>query len=145
MSNWFDDLTKTLADEKLTRRRVIFGAMGIIAGATFATVMPRSLVSAKPEARARKYASGSCPSVGSCAGGNFNCVGNPNANCYCFQDMSGSAVCGCNTNCSGIVACSTDTDCGAGYACVTNTMCSCNSGVCVPLCTGPHAKCQLHA
>jgi hypothetical protein len=40
MANWFEDLTKTIADEKLTRRQAVRRMVGVVAGATLATWLP---------------------------------------------------------------------------------------------------------
>ncbi len=40
MANWLEDLTKMVADDKLTRRQAVGRIAGVVAGATLATWLP---------------------------------------------------------------------------------------------------------
>ncbi len=40
MAKWFEDLTKTMADEKLPRREVIRRLAGSVAGIALASLLP---------------------------------------------------------------------------------------------------------
>src|SRR5579863_4457554 len=105
MPQWFEDLTKTLADEKLTRRQSIRRVAGVIASVAFASFISNNPVLASVGLRVRRGVStcsgDNCTNPGTCSNGNFpNCGSNQYNNCYCFQDMNGSAVCGCNTYCA---------------------------------------------
>lgn len=135
MSNWFEDLTKTLADEALPRRQAIRRISGTVAGIVLASWLPE-------QASAASMGKHSCMQTGSCNGIFENCGINKYNNCYCFQKMGTNykGVCGCNSYCSSLPSCATNAQCPTGYACVTNTGCTCTGGICVPKCT---QTCQL--
>ncbi len=151
MANWFEELTKTLVDEKLTRRQVVLRTLGIVAGAAVAPLISINPVSASMRPRVRRGIStcsgGSCSGpAGNCSIGFANCPGNSNTNCYGFTDINGQGVCGCNIYCSQAQSCSNDSGCPGGYACIASNGCSgCGSsqGVCIPLCCGNNSNCVL--
>jgi hypothetical protein len=136
MANWFEDVTKTLADEKIGRRTAMRRVAGTVAGVALASGIP-AVALAKSKA---------CPGFGSCSGGTFtNCVGNANTNCYCFEKLGGKAVCGCNSFCSQVPACSSSQKCAKGNSCAVLTGCNCvsSAGVCIPNCKGKNKNCVL--
>jgi hypothetical protein len=137
MANWFDDLTKTLANEKLRRRQAIRRISGIVAGAALASWLPGRAFAAS----AQKHR---CSPYGTCSSTFSNCGINKYNNCYCFQKMgstrSTKGVCACNTYCATFAPCTNQTQCQRGYACITNTGCGCTSGTCIQKCT---RTCQL--
>ena len=143
MANWFEDLTKTMADDKLPRRQAMRRIAGTVAGMAVASLLP-----AQAEAMAddlKKYCSFPCKDC-SC---NFaNCKGNPNPNCYCFTTLSAypfsKGGCGCNAFCSQLQTCSNSKKCPVGSFCATQTFCNCDftQGVCIPYCVGKNKNCQ---
>ncbi len=138
MANWFEDLTKTMADENLPRRQAIRRIAGSVAGVGLATLLPAQAL-ARPD-HLKKH----CPFPCNCTCGFENCNGN--GNCFCFTDIDGTGVCGCNVFCSQVKNCLKDSDCKKGYACITANGCvGCGntSGVCIPYCVGKHKNCQL--
>jgi hypothetical protein len=139
MTKWFDEITKTLADDKLSRRQVMRKVAGTIAGAALASFIPAEALAA------RKMAS-SCPGpAGNCTSGFQNC--GSNSNCYGFTDVSGKGVCGCNTYCTQAPPCSNDSSCGSGGVCIGYNGCTgCGSaGACIKACCGSNSNCQLSA
>lgn len=147
MANWFEDLTKTLADDKISRRTALQRAAGSIAGVALASLFPRVVLASGPSKKNLKcYPPGECPNGGNCSVGFTNCANNPNTNCYCFTELGGPGVCGCNTYCSQAQTCGYSTQCPKGSVCIAANGCSgcgSSSGICVPVCTGPNANCQL--
>ena len=136
MSNWFENLTKTLADQALPRRQAIRRISGTVAGVVLAFWLP-------DQAFASNEQNHSCPFPGSCSGiPPGNCGLNKYNNCYCFQKMGTSfkPVCGCNSYCSTLTSCAANTQCPSGYVCITNDGCGCTTGVCILKCT---RTCQL--
>jgi len=122
MANWFDSITKTLADDKLGRRQALKTIAGTVAGAAVAAYIPGSAFAKK----------GCKP--GSCTTGFKNCQ--KNANCYCFQRTGKkTGACGCNSYCASIPPCSSQSQCSKGHSCITNTGCGCTSGFCIPNCS----------
>lgn len=138
MANWFEDLTKTMVDEKMGRRAAIRRVAGTVVGAAVAGVLPGTV-----QAKQNKQ----CPFGGCtpCGGGEcVGCVNNPNPNCFCFTQPNGTPVCGCNSPCSQLSTCSAPSQCKKGFACIVQTGCSCpGPGVCVPRCRGKHKNCTL--
>ena len=137
MANWFDDLTKTIADDKIGRRTAIRRVAGTVVAVVVASALPASA-----EARGKKQ----CPVGSDCSIDSPNCMYNPNPNCYCFTQTNGKPVCGCNSYCSQIPTCASSADCSRGYTCITAngcTGCGTSSGVCVPRCKGKNKNCQL--
>jgi len=137
MANWFEDVTKTLADEKIGRRTALRRVGGTVAGVALAGAIPGLALAANKR----------CPGGGgNCSIGFSNCTG-PNTNCYCFSDIKhAKATCGCNSFCSQIPLCTSDSGCSKGSKCVAPTGCnSCSptQGVCIPLCRGKNKNCQL--
>lgn len=140
MTSWFDDMTKTLADGKLSRRQAVRRIAGTVAGAMVATYLPQSVFAT----RALKCnCPGNCQGVspndcGGCNGPGFcNCHMQRfrNSNCYCFTRLdNGKGECGCNTYCASVTSCAKQSDCSKGYTCITSTGCSCNGGICIQNC-----------
>ena len=136
MSNWFEDLTKTLAEDTLPRRQAIRRISGTVAGFVLASWLPE-------QAYAAGMGKHSCKNTLSCSGQPAqNCGVNKYNNCFCFQKIgtSNKGVCGCNSYCSSLQVCSSQSGCPTGYACITSTGCSCAGGVCILKCT---KTCQL--
>ncbi|MHB8599050.1 MAG: hypothetical protein ACYDER_19835 [Ktedonobacteraceae bacterium] len=132
MANWFETITKTLADEKLSRRQAMKKAAGITAAVAMAAAIPAG------EAFAATPDKFSCPAPGTCSTPFNNCEKkkNPGLNCYCFEHIGKTTgVCGCNTYCSSAPVCSSQSGCASGYACVSNTGCGCSTGLCIQKCT----------
>ncbi len=139
MGNWFEDITKTLADEKIGRRTAIRRVAGTVAGVALAGILPGTI-----QAKQNKQCRYGC---NPCDGGDcVNCLNNPNTNCFCFSQADGTPVCGCNTLCSQSSLCTVSSQCKKGFACIFGTGCNgCPyaSGVCVPICRGKNKNCQL--
>jgi hypothetical protein len=136
MADWFADVTRTMADDKMSRRSAMRRLAGSVAGVTLASALPGL-------ALARKK---SCPVGGNCTIGFTNCQGNPNTNCYCFTDSSGKGVCGCNTYCSYLSPCNSNKGCGKYNICIISngcTGCASSWGQCIFKCAGPHKNCTL--
>jgi hypothetical protein len=135
MANWFDDLTKTLADDKLRRRQAIRRISGIVAGAALASWLPGQAFAASVQKHR-------CGPPGTCSGFTVSCGINKYNNCYCFRRLNSSiyGVCGCNSYCSSTTPCTSQAQCPAGYACITSNGCGCTSGTCIQKCT---KTCQL--
>ena len=136
MANWFEDVTRTMADDKLSRRAAMRRIAESVAGVALASTLP-GLALAKKK---------SCFVGGNCTIGFTNCQGNPNTNCFCFTDSTGKGKCGCNSFCSGIASCNSDKNCGKGSICIISngcTGCGSSSGTCVWKCSGAHKNCQL--
>lgn len=138
MANWFENVTKTLADDKISRRTALRRVGGTVAGVAAASAIP-GLALAK-----NKH----CPNGAlTCTNGNlYNCVGISNTNCYCFTGLNGKPVCGCNSYCSQIPTCSQSSKCPKGSACIDQNGCNCgtSAGVCVPNCAKKkNRNCQL--
>lgn len=130
MANWFDQVTKTLADEKLGRRQALKTIAGTVAGAAVASAIP-GLAMAAPEKKQK------CTG-GNCTIGFTNCGKQHNTNCYCFSDTKGKGFCGCNSYCASIPPCSSSSQCGKkGFCSGFNGCTGCNAspGVCIPNCT----------
>lgn len=139
VTNWFEDFTKTLGDDKMGRRTAIRRVAGTVAGIAIASALPGSL-----QARTSKH----CPSGGCSCGISDcqNCVGISNTNCFCWYSISGKAVCFCNSYCSQLSSCSKSSKCSKGYVCIVSTGCNCSysQGVCVPNCVKKkYRNCQL--
>ena len=105
MANWFDQVTKTMADKKLGRRQAMKTIAGTVAGAALAGYLPET-------ALAKKFG---C-SVQMC-GTYTNCPKNSNTNCFCFANIKGKADCGCDYLCSSATHCTKNSDCGKGHYC----------------------------
>jgi len=128
MANWFEDVTKTLADEKIGRRTALRRVGGTVAGVALAGAIPGLAL-----ASIKKH----CPQGGNCTIGFTMCQAQNNTNCFCFTDTNGKAVCGCNSYCSQIPTCANDKGCPKGNKCITAngcTGCGSSSGVCIPNC-----------
>jgi hypothetical protein len=140
MVHWFEDLTKTVADDKLPRRQAIRRIAGSVTGIALASLLPGQ-VWARAD-HLKKTCSTPCKD---CSGGcDFNNC-NGNNNCYCFFELSGKGGCGCNSFCSQVPTCSGSSKCPKGTFCVVETGCNCgsSSGVCIPYCVGKNKNCQL--
>ena len=126
MANWFETVTKTLADDKLSRRSAMKKAAGAVAAVALASIIPGEAFAASDNT--------TC-TPGNCSQGGFTNCG-VNSNCYCFQKLTPRGVrgvCGCNTYCASAQPCSGQT-CPKGYVCITNTGCGCTTGLCVHKC-----------
>jgi len=132
MANWFETVTKTLADDKLSRRQAMKKAAGITAAVAMAAAIPAG------EAFAATPDSEKCNNPGTCSGGGFrNCKLKKygNTNCYCFEKIgTTSGVCGCNSYCASQPTCVSQSGCASGYTCISNTGCGCTTGLCVQKC-----------
>jgi hypothetical protein len=129
MANWFEDVTKNVADEKLSRRQAIRRAASSIAGLALASWIPgQALAKSHPYSK-----SGACNNPATC-GGTFSPCGH-NKNCFCFLNSQGKGTCGCIVNiCNNSEkACHTDKDCPGGSFCATQTCCP-HKNVCLPKC-----------
>lgn len=140
MVNWFEDLSKTLGDDRLPRRQAMRRIAGSITGIALVSWLPgQALAKVNPESK-------QCPTGCGCAT-DCPCAFNQNGNCFCFFTVEGKGVCGCNTLCSQSPSCSSSSQCSKGYTCITSNGCtSClgpPAGVCVPKCKGKHKNCHL--
>ncbi len=140
MANWFEDVTKTLADEKIGRRTALRRVAGTVAGVALASAIPGA-------ALAKGRGKAACPSGGgTCSTGFVNCKNNPNPNCYCFSGTQmGAGHCGCNSPCENDPNCMKNSDCPRGSFCSCFNGCNCGAGlgVCLPKCKGKNKNCQL--
>jgi hypothetical protein len=140
MAHWLEDLTKTIADDKLTRRQAVRRMVGALAGATLASWLPeQALAKHIPWKKQCKYGS-------NCSACCVNCNGNSNTNCYCFTEVGDIPVCGCNSYCSQTPTCTSSANCKKGFVCITAngcTGCGTSYGVCIAKCKGKHKDCQL--
>lgn len=138
MANWFEDISKTMADEKIGRRTAIRRVAGTVAGAALASAIPGVALAKKSQA---------CPGGGgNCSIGFVNCKNNPNTNCFCYSGTQGSAGhCGCNGFCSQLPTCTKNSNCAKSAFCSFFNGCNCNggTGVCITKCAGKNKNCQL--
>jgi len=138
MANWFEDVTKTLADEKITRRTAMRRVAGTVAGAALASTIPGVALAKRSQA---------CPAGGgNCSIGFVNCKNNPNTNCFCYTGSKGKAGhCGCNGFCSQLPTCTKNSDCAKSAFCSHFNGCDCSgsTGVCITKCAGKNKNCQL--
>lgn len=137
MANWFETVTKTLGDDKLSRRQAMKKVAGVTAAVALAAVIPAGeAFAATPD---KKKHGNFCKNPGTCSGSPFNnceTKKNPGLNCYCFQRIGKtSGACGCNSYCSSLTACSSQSGCSKGMSCVSNNGCGCTTGVCIQNCT----------
>src|SRR5437660_10646506 len=114
MANWFENLSRSVSDEKIGRRKAFRRIAGGVAGAALASAVP---------GLALAHGSLQCPGGGGVCGTYVNCTGNPNTNCFCFTGSDGLAHCGCSAFCSTLTACSSNHDCATGSFCAVNTCC----------------------
>jgi hypothetical protein len=141
MANWFEDLTKTMVNDNLTRRQAIGRIAGVVAGATIVTWLPDQAL-AKHVPWKKQCPNGGC----GCTCGFENCFGNPNTNCYCFESIEGKGACACDSYCSQVSMCPSTSHCKKGYVCITNngcTGCSSSYGICIQKCAGKYKNCKL--
>src|SRR5258706_6785881 len=138
MANWFEDGTKTMADEKIGRRTAIRRVAGTVAGAALASAIPGAALAKKGQA---------CPGGGgNCSIGFVNCKNNPNTNCFCYTGSQGKAGhCGCNGFCSQLPTCVKNSDCSKSAFCSFFNGCNCNggSGGCITKGAGKNKNCVL--
>jgi len=128
MANWFEDMTKTLADEKLSRRQTLRRIAGSTAGIALASWLPgQALAKSHPNAK------GACGNPATC-GGTFSPCGH-NKNCFCFLNSQGKGTCGCIVNiCNkNEKQCKSNADCPSGSFCAKKTCCP-HKNVCIPKC-----------
>ena len=143
MANWFEDLAKTVADEKMGRRTALRRVAGSVAGIALASWLPGHVLAKTHPDGTKECPFGGCDCT-DCA----NCFHNPNTNCLCLSTLHTrhSAVCICNSFCSQLPTCMSSRQCQAGFVCITNngcTGCSTSYGVCIAKCKGKHKNCQL--
>jgi hypothetical protein len=134
MANWFENITKTLADGKLSRRQMMTKMAGFTTATALAALIPAGeAFAATPDKRSH-----SCKYPGCCSCDQFmNCDLKKygNTNCYCFQKLGPyPGVCGCNTYCSSLIECIDQASCPTGYTCITSTGCGCTQGFCIQKC-----------
>lgn len=132
MADWFEDLSKIMADEQMGRRTAMRRVASTLAGGALASLLPEL-------ALARRK---SCQVGGTCSTGFQNCPGNPNSNCYCLTDITGKVACICDQPCG--LSCAGNPVCGKGAVCVVNVPCTdCGSatGVCMCKCVRKHKNC----
>ncbi len=67
MTNWFESITKTLGDDKLSRRQMVKKAAGITATAALASLLPTGEALAATPDRGHH-----CKYPGNCSGGAFH-------------------------------------------------------------------------
>ncbi len=130
MANWFDQVTKTLADKKLDRRQAMKTIAGTVAGVAIAGYLPET-------ALAKKFG---C-SVQSC-GTYTNCPKNSNTNCFCFANIKGKADCGCDYLCGSAKNCTKNSDCGKGSYC---SITCCGTMDCIQKCNKTCTLGSAHA
>jgi hypothetical protein len=140
MSDWFEDITKTLADEKLGRRQALKTIAGTVASAALITYLPSSAL-----ARVKKKRK--CQGTPYICGNQQQACGK-NSTCISLTDVDGSTRCGCNEYCSTAPSCSSDSGCAKGYFCSTDNSCTgCDTGlgICVQCCTKTCTLGSAHA
>ncbi len=142
MADWFEDFTKTIADDKLTRRQAVGSIAGVVAGATIAVWLPEQVLAKTIPWKKQ------CPNGSTCETPVMFCNGNPNTNCFCLTGMFSSeprGFCGRNSYCSQLSTCINQSDCRRGTVCSYYNACNCQgtSGVCITACKGKHKNCQL--
>ncbi len=91
MADWFEDLTKTMTDEKIGRRTAMRRVATGIAGIAVASALPENSLA---RVRRCKYPYTCNNPCSFCP-----CPNNENGNCYCFLELSGKVVCACNSFC----------------------------------------------
>src|ERR1700739_2335750 len=115
MAHWFEDLTKTLADEKIGRRTVLRRAAGGTVSIALASFFPGLALAHNKD---------NCL-TGDCSYGFHPCAQNKNPNCFCWTERKHMSFCGCNACCSQAPACKQHSDCEAGFLCAYFTGCNC--------------------
>lgn len=129
MAYWFENLTKSLADEKLSRRVAIQRVASTLTGGVLALWLPGAALA---QTEHHQF----CAMPGTCSGQPYPQCNKHNSNCYCFMQLNTrKGICGCNMYCDGLYPCNRNSDCGTGFFCSTNIGCSCTSGWCVQACT----------
>lgn len=138
MTHWLEDLTKTMADDKLPRRQAMRRIAGSVTGVALASLLPGQVLAKT------NHLKKTCSTPCGCSICDFNNC-NVNNNCYCFFELSGKGGCGCNSFCSQSPTCSCTSKCPKGSFCAVETGCNCgtSSGVCIPYCVGKNKHCQL--
>jgi hypothetical protein len=141
MAQWFDEITKTLADDKLSRRQVAKRIAGTVAGVALASIIPAEALAKKKKPRCPKsdnLGKAVCPPTFASCGGN--------SNCYQFVDISQKiAWCGCNEYCSTAKPCSKDANCAKGYYCGGCGLCGASTGLCLQCCNKTCTLSSSHA
>jgi len=117
MAHWLEDLTKTIADDKLPRRQAMRRIAGGVAGVALASWLPDQAL-AKNLSRKKQ-----CSFGGSCEIGYPGCP--YNLNCICFTGAPGApaAFCGCDGYCSQMPTCKRQRHCPRGTVCSTLNGC----------------------
>ncbi len=134
MANWFESITKTLADDKLSRRLAVRKVAGVTTAAALAALIPAGAAFAAIPDKGGHY----CKYPGTCSSIFVNCQTKKygNSNCYCFEKIGTiTGVCACNTYCASAPICSSQSGCASGYACTSNDGCGCTTGLCLQKCT----------
>lgn len=134
MANWFEAVTKTLADDKLSRRQMVTKMAGVTTATALALLVPADEAFAAISDRGGHY----CYPPGTCSSIFLNCQIKKygNYNCYCLEKIGTiTGVCTCNTYCASAPICSSQSDCASGYACTSNNGCGCTTGLCLQKCT----------
>ena len=140
MANWFEDLTKTMADDKLPRRHAIRRIAASVTGVALASWLPGQVLAKNIPWRKQ------CPTGSDCNSCCINCNGNPNTNCFCLTSIEGKGACICNNFCSQLPICSNSSQCKKGFVCITEngcTGCGNSYGVCIAKCKGKHKNCTF--
>ncbi|MEO8972264.1 MAG: hypothetical protein ABI406_11775 [Ktedonobacteraceae bacterium] len=144
MAEQFENLTRSLANGTLSRRKVMRTMAGAIAGMTLASWFPGT-------AWAEGEHTHTCKQYGTCSTNFSNCELNRyhNTNCYCFQQIgTNRGVCCCDTYCNCDASsdqpcgCISQSGCPTGYFCITNVGCGCSTGFCLQKC---NSTCTLSA
>lgn len=137
MNSWFDELTKFLANDKLSRRQIMRRAAGTVAGVLLTSVLPGQVL-----ALGQHPSKHTCQNPFTCNGNYYLCGSNEYADCYCFTNPAGTGTCGCDTYCQNTKPCLQNTDCSKRHFCAIGTCCPGDMGVCLPKCT---KTCRLDA
>ncbi len=134
MAQWFEDITKTMADEKMGRRTAMRRVVGYLTAVVLTAAVP-GLAKGKGKKQ--------CSIPGDCSIGWTQCDTNINpTDCYCFTDNGErpTGKCGCNQNCSQVQSCYRDSQCPSGFFCSGYNGCTncmggpVTAGVCLHYC-----------
>ena len=88
MANWFETITKTLADDRLSRRQAVKKAAGVTAATVVAAIIPTS------NAFTAIFDSGhTCKRYGNCSSDFMGCEYRKyhNPACICFQKLGSNS------------------------------------------------------
>lgn len=133
MSDWFHDITKTLADNTLSRREAVKKIAVTIAGTALASWFPGIALARSQFGKCPDCIPNGCNSCSCFTGG---CSHNNNCLCLFKLDSQEEWLCGCIEYCASAKPCTRQSDCGKGSFCSTNNGCACPpNGICVQKCT----------